>query len=124
MIAVREAQCGRASGIDPFAAAGVAVQIDHAMQSTRKPMVIGRTVAPMGAMNWTRGAAANPETLKRLSSPVVATAYAAIGASGSPSPCGTVGGTIGPGSRHQKAEPARAYAERQHLAAAQSTSGH
>ena len=40
-------------------------------------MVIDRAVVLTGSYNWTRGAASNSEDLNLISSPTVATAYAA-----------------------------------------------
>ena len=42
-------------------------------------MVIDEAVTLMGSYNWTRGAAANSEDLNMISSPAIATAYAADG---------------------------------------------
>ena len=77
VIADRGAPCGRASGIDPLAAAGVPVWIDdRARLAHAKTMVIDGTVTLQGSYNWTRGAAENSEDLNLISSPTVATAYA------------------------------------------------
>ena len=48
------------------------VRIAHA-----KTMVIDSAVTLTGSMNWTRGSATNSEDLNLVSSPTVATAYAA-----------------------------------------------
>jgi phospholipase D len=77
VIADRTAPCGRASGIDPLAAAGVPIWIDRqARIAHAKTMVIDGTTTLMGSYNWTRGAATNSEDLNLISSPVIAAAYA------------------------------------------------
>jgi phosphatidylserine/phosphatidylglycerophosphate/cardiolipin synthase-like enzyme len=77
LIADRSTPCGRGSGIEPLAAAGVPIWIDdQARIAHAKTMVIDKTVTLMGSMNWTRGAAANSEDLNLVSSSAVATAYA------------------------------------------------
>jgi phosphatidylserine/phosphatidylglycerophosphate/cardiolipin synthase-like enzyme len=78
LIADKTTPCGRESGIEPLAAAGVPVWIDDQTRIAHaKTMVIDGAVTLMGSMNWTRGAAANSEDLNLVSSPVVAAAYAA-----------------------------------------------
>jgi phosphatidylserine/phosphatidylglycerophosphate/cardiolipin synthase-like enzyme len=78
VIADRGAPCGRASGIDPLAAAGVPIWIDdRARLAHAKTMVIDAAVTLQGSYNWTRGAAANSEDLNLISSPIVAGAYSA-----------------------------------------------
>jgi phosphatidylserine/phosphatidylglycerophosphate/cardiolipin synthase-like enzyme len=78
LVADRITPCGRNSGIDPLASAGVAVWIDHrARIAHAKTMVIDGTVTLNGSYNWTRGAAANSEDLNLVASPAVAEAYAA-----------------------------------------------
>ncbi len=77
VIADRTAPCGRASGIDPLAAAGVPVWIDdRARIAHAKTMVIDRAATLQGSYNWTRGAAENSEDLNLISSATVAAAYA------------------------------------------------
>jgi phosphatidylserine/phosphatidylglycerophosphate/cardiolipin synthase-like enzyme len=77
LIADRTTPCGRRSGIDLLAAAGVAVWIDdRARIAHAKTMVIDGTVTLNGSYNWTRGAAANSEDLNVVASPAVAEAYA------------------------------------------------
>ena len=78
LIADRSTPCGRNSGIDPLAGAGVPVWIDHiARIAHAKTMVIDGTVTLNGSYNWTRGASANSEDLNLVASPLVAAAYAA-----------------------------------------------
>ena len=78
VIADRSAPCGRASGIEPLAAAGVPVWIDdRARIAHAKTMIIDGAVTLQGSYNWTRGAAENSEDLNLISSPTVATAYSA-----------------------------------------------
>jgi phosphatidylserine/phosphatidylglycerophosphate/cardiolipin synthase-like enzyme len=78
LIADRSTPCGRNSGIDPLAGAGVPVWIDHiARIAHAKTMVIDGAVTLNGSYNWTRGASANSEDLNLVASPVVAGAYAA-----------------------------------------------
>jgi phosphatidylserine/phosphatidylglycerophosphate/cardiolipin synthase-like enzyme len=77
VVADREAPCGRASGIDPLAAAGVPVRIDdRARMAHAKTMVVDGAVTLTGCYNWTRGAASNSEDLNLISSPAIAAAYA------------------------------------------------
>lgn len=74
----RTTPCGRNSGVDPLAGAGVQVWIDHiARIAHAKTMVIDGAVTLNGSYNWTRGAAANSEDLNLVVSPAVAEAYAA-----------------------------------------------
>jgi phosphatidylserine/phosphatidylglycerophosphate/cardiolipin synthase-like enzyme len=76
VIADKAAPCGRASGIDPLAAAGVPVWIDdRARIAHAKTMVVDGTVTLMGSYNWTRGASENSEDLNLVSSPTVSAAY-------------------------------------------------
>jgi phosphatidylserine/phosphatidylglycerophosphate/cardiolipin synthase-like enzyme len=76
VIADKAAPCGRASGIDPLAAAGVPIWIDdRARLAHAKTMVVDGTVTLMGSYNWTRGASENSEDLNLVSSPTVAAAY-------------------------------------------------
>jgi len=78
LIADKTTPCGRNSGIDPLASAGVPVWIDHnARVAHAKTMVIDGAVTLNGSYNWTRGAAANSEDLNLVASPAVANAYAA-----------------------------------------------
>lgn len=78
LIADKTTPCGRNSGIDPLASAGVPVWIDHnARIAHAKTMVIDGAVTLNGSYNWTRGAAANSEDLNLVASPAVAAAYAA-----------------------------------------------
>jgi phosphatidylserine/phosphatidylglycerophosphate/cardiolipin synthase-like enzyme len=76
VIADRAAPCGRASGIDPLAAAGVPIWIDdRARLAHAKTMVVDGTATLMGSYNWTRGASENSKDLNLVSSPTVAAAY-------------------------------------------------
>lgn len=78
LIADRGTPYGRPSGIEPLAAAGVSIWIDDRAQIAHaKMMVIDGDATLMGSYNWTRGAAANSEDLNLISSPAVASAYAA-----------------------------------------------
>jgi phosphatidylserine/phosphatidylglycerophosphate/cardiolipin synthase-like enzyme len=78
LIADKTTPCGRSSGIEPLATAGVPIWIDdQARIAHEKAMVIDETVTLMGSYNWTRGATANSEDLNLISSPSVAAAYAA-----------------------------------------------
>ena len=62
LIADKTTPCGRNSGIDPLASAGVPVWIDHSARIAHvKTMVIDGAVTLNGSYNWTRGAAANSE---------------------------------------------------------------
>lgn len=77
LIADKTTPCGRKSGIDPLATAGVPVWIDHSARIAHaKTMVIDGAVTLNGSYNWTRGAAANSEDLNLVASPAVAEAYA------------------------------------------------
>jgi phosphatidylserine/phosphatidylglycerophosphate/cardiolipin synthase-like enzyme len=77
VIADKAAPCGRASGIEPLAAAGVPIWIDdRARLAHAKTMVVDGTVTLMGSYNWTRGASENSEDINLVSSPTVAAAYA------------------------------------------------
>ena len=61
VIADRGSPCGRASGIEPLAAAGVPVWIDdRARLAHAKTMVIDGAVTLQGAYNWTRGPPITP----------------------------------------------------------------
>jgi phosphatidylserine/phosphatidylglycerophosphate/cardiolipin synthase-like enzyme len=72
VIADKAAPCGRASGIEPLAAAGVPIWIDdRARLAHAKTMVVDGVVTLMG----TRGASENSEDLNLVSSPTVAAAY-------------------------------------------------
>jgi phosphatidylserine/phosphatidylglycerophosphate/cardiolipin synthase-like enzyme len=76
VIADKAAPCGRESGIDPLAAAGVPIWIDdRARLAHAKTMVVDGTMTVMGSYNWTRGASENSEDLNLVSSPTVAAAY-------------------------------------------------
>jgi phosphatidylserine/phosphatidylglycerophosphate/cardiolipin synthase-like enzyme len=76
VIADKAAPCGRASGIDPLAAAGVAIWIhDRSRLAHTKTMVVDGAVTLMGSYNRTRGASENSEDLNLVSSPTVAAAY-------------------------------------------------
>jgi phosphatidylserine/phosphatidylglycerophosphate/cardiolipin synthase-like enzyme len=78
LIADRRTPCGRGSGIDPLAAAGVPFWIDdRARIAHLKAMVIDGDATLMGSMNWTNGAARNSEDLNLVASRPVAEAYAA-----------------------------------------------
>jgi phosphatidylserine/phosphatidylglycerophosphate/cardiolipin synthase-like enzyme len=78
LIVDKSTPCGRHSGIDPLASAGVAVWIDHSARIAHaKTMVIDGAVTLNGSYYWTRGAAENSEDLNLVASPVVAAAYAA-----------------------------------------------
>jgi phosphatidylserine/phosphatidylglycerophosphate/cardiolipin synthase-like enzyme len=78
VIADRSAPCGRTSGIEPLAGAGVPVWIDDGARIAHaKTMVIDGAVTLQGSYNWTRGAAENSEDLNLISSPTVAAAYSA-----------------------------------------------
>jgi phosphatidylserine/phosphatidylglycerophosphate/cardiolipin synthase-like enzyme len=73
VIADRTAPCGRASGIDPLAAAGVPIWIgDQARIAHAKAMVIDGDPTLMGSMNWTNAAARNSEDLNLIASRPVA----------------------------------------------------
>ena len=64
LIADKTTPCGRSSGIEPLATAGVPIWIDdQARIAHEKAMVIDETVTLMGSYNWTRSAAANSEDL-------------------------------------------------------------
>lgn len=77
LIADKTTPCGRNSGIDPLASAGVLVWIDRrARIAHAKTMVIDGAVTLMGSYNWTAGAARNSEDLNLVASPAVAAAYA------------------------------------------------
>lgn len=78
LIADRTTPCGRNSGVDILATAGVPVWIDHSARIAHaKTMVIDGTMTLNGSYNWTRGAAVNSEDLNLVASPAVAEAYAA-----------------------------------------------
>src|SRR5215471_5168494 len=78
LVADKTTPCGRNSGIDPLASAGVPVWIDHSARIAHaKTMVIDGAVTLNGSYNWTRGAAENSEDLNLVASPAVAEAYAA-----------------------------------------------
>ena len=78
LIADKTTPCGRNSGIDPLASAGVPIWIDHSARIAHaKIMVIDGILTLNGSYNWTRGAAANSEDLNLVASPAVAEAYAA-----------------------------------------------
>ena len=78
LIADKTTPCGRNSGIDPLANAGVPVWIDYVARIAHaKTMVIDGTMTLNGSFNWTRGASANSEDLNLVASPAVAEAYAA-----------------------------------------------
>jgi phosphatidylserine/phosphatidylglycerophosphate/cardiolipin synthase-like enzyme len=78
LIADKRTPCGRKSGVDTLASAGVPVWIDHIARIAHvKTMVIDGTVTLNGSYNWTRGAAANSEDLNLVASPIVAETYAA-----------------------------------------------
>ena len=63
LIADRTTPCGRNSGIDPLARAGIPIWIDHSARIAHsKSMVIDGEVTLTGLMNWTGGAAYNSET--------------------------------------------------------------
>jgi phosphatidylserine/phosphatidylglycerophosphate/cardiolipin synthase-like enzyme len=77
LIADKKTPCGRKSGVDPLASAGVPVWIDNSARIAHtKTMVIDGAVTLSGSYNWTRGAAANSEDLNLVASPAVAEAYA------------------------------------------------
>jgi phosphatidylserine/phosphatidylglycerophosphate/cardiolipin synthase-like enzyme len=78
LIADKMTPCGRNSGIDPLASAGVPIWIDHRARIAHvKIMVIDGALTLNGSYNWTRRAAANSEDLNLVASPAVADAYAA-----------------------------------------------
>lgn len=78
LIADKTTPCGKNSGIDPLASAGVLIWIDHSARIAHaKTMVIDGTTTLNGSYNWTRGAAANSEDLNLVASAAVAGAYAA-----------------------------------------------
>jgi phosphatidylserine/phosphatidylglycerophosphate/cardiolipin synthase-like enzyme len=78
LIADKTTPCGRNSGIDPLASAGVPVWIDHVARIAHaKTMVIDGTVTLNGSYNWTRGASGNSEDLNLVASRIVAATYAA-----------------------------------------------
>ena len=78
VIADRGAPCGRASGIEPIAAAGALVWIDNGVRLAHaKTMVIDGAVTLRGFYNWTHAAAENSEDLNLISCPMVAAAYSA-----------------------------------------------
>jgi phospholipase D len=78
LIADKTTPCGRNSGIDPLANAGVPVWIDYSARIAHaKTMVIDGSLTLSGSYNWTRGAAANSENLNLVASRAVAEAYAA-----------------------------------------------
>jgi len=63
LIADRTTPCGRNSGIDRLARAGIPIWIDHSARIAHsKSMVIDGEVTLTGLMNWTGGAAYNSET--------------------------------------------------------------
>jgi phospholipase D len=78
LIADKTTPCERASGIEPLAAAGVPIWIDHDVRIAHAmPMVIDGAITLTGSKNWTNGAAANSENLNLVASSEVAAAYAA-----------------------------------------------
>jgi phosphatidylserine/phosphatidylglycerophosphate/cardiolipin synthase-like enzyme len=78
LIADKTTPCGRNSGVDPLANAGVPVWIDHSARIAHaKTMVIDGALTLNGSYNWTRGAADNSENLNLVASPAVAEAYTA-----------------------------------------------
>jgi phosphatidylserine/phosphatidylglycerophosphate/cardiolipin synthase-like enzyme len=78
LVADRRTPCERNSGIAALAAAGTPIWIDHTVPIAHaKTMVIDDSVTLMGSYNWTRSAARNSEDLNRVTSPLVAAAYAA-----------------------------------------------
>jgi phosphatidylserine/phosphatidylglycerophosphate/cardiolipin synthase-like enzyme len=78
LVVDRTTPCGRNSGVDLLAGAGVPVWIDHSARIAHaKTMVIDGALTLNGSYNWTRGAAANSEDLNLVASPAVAEAYAA-----------------------------------------------
>ena len=78
LIADKTTPCGRNSGVDPLAGAGVQIWIDNRARIAHvKTMVIDGALTLNGSYNWTRGAAANSEDLNLVASPAVAEAYAA-----------------------------------------------
>jgi cardiolipin hydrolase len=55
LIADKTTPCGRSSGIEPLATAGVPIWIDdQARIAHEKAMVIDETVTLTGSYNWTR----------------------------------------------------------------------
>jgi len=96
LIADKTTPCGRNSGIDPLASAGVPVWIDHrARIAHAKTMVIDGAVTLNGSYNWTRGAAENSEDLNLVASPSVAEAMRRIGATARPARCASTAAKIG-----------------------------
>jgi phospholipase D len=78
LIADKTTLCGRTSGIDPLALAGVPIWIDDQVRIAHAmTMVIDPAVTLLGSYNRTAGAAQNSENLNPVSSPTVAAAYAA-----------------------------------------------
>jgi phosphatidylserine/phosphatidylglycerophosphate/cardiolipin synthase-like enzyme len=77
LIADKTTPCGRTSGIDPLAHAGVPIWIDDQPRIAHaKTIVIDGTVTLMSSYNWTAGAAQNSDDLNLVSPPTVITAYA------------------------------------------------
>ena len=73
LIADRSTPCGRGSGIEPLAAAGVPIWIDdRARIAHAKTMVVDGDATLMGSMNWTHGAARNSEDLNLVDYSVLA----------------------------------------------------
>ena len=69
VIADRGAPCGRASGIEPLAAAGVPLGIDDTARIAHaNTMVIDGVVTLQGSYNWTHAAALQREDWCRYSS--------------------------------------------------------
>jgi phosphatidylserine/phosphatidylglycerophosphate/cardiolipin synthase-like enzyme len=78
LIADRTTPCGRNSGINPLARAGIPIWIDSDVRIAHsKSMVIDNQVTLTGSMNWTGGAAHNSENLNLVASKIIAAAYAA-----------------------------------------------
>jgi phosphatidylserine/phosphatidylglycerophosphate/cardiolipin synthase-like enzyme len=76
LIADKKTPCGRNSGIELLANAGIPIWIDHSAKIAHaKTMVIDGAVTLNGSYNWTRSAAANSEDLNLVASPAVADAY-------------------------------------------------
>jgi len=103
VIADRGAPCGRASGIEPLAAAGVPVWIDDAARIAHaKTMVIDGVVTLQGSYNWTHAAAENSEDLNRSPPRPLRKSIRRIGASGSGYRCPSFSARIGAAIRRRK----------------------
>src|SRR5690349_13386165 len=78
LIADKTTPCSRNSGVPLFVNAGIPIWIDAQPRiAHEKAMVIDEAAVLTGSYNWTRGAAENSEDLNLISSPTIATVYAA-----------------------------------------------